>query len=196
MAFTSNTQLEKPAVLGAKVDPNRYTGLAIVFHWVLAILIIGALGFGLYMVDLPFSPSRIRQYNWHKWLGITILLLSAARLLWRLSHPAPALPMGIKRWQRLASHGVHGGLYILFFAIPLAGWAYSSAAGFTVVYFGVLPLPDWVPKDPGLAATLKEVHKWLGRLLASFVILHIGAALKHQFVDGDGLLRRMLPSRK
>ena len=84
-------------------------------------------------------------------------------------------------------------LYALFFAVPLAGWAYSSAAGFPVVYFGVLPLPDWVSPNPALADTLKLLHRNLNYTLAALVVLHIAAALKHQFLDRDGLLRRMLP---
>ena len=164
------------------------------FHWLLALLILGSLGFGLYMTDLPFSPARIRQYNWHKWAGITILALSALRLLWRLTHPAPKLPPSTPPWQQKTSHAAHVLLYALFFALPLAGWAYSSAAGFTVVYFGVLPLPDWVPKDPDLAKTLKLVHMVLGKALIVLILVHVAAALKHQFVDRDGLLRRMMPS--
>ena len=172
----------------------RYTGIAMGFHWLLALLILGSLGFGLYMTDLPFSPARIRQYNWHKWAGITILALSALRLLWRLTHPAPKLPPSTPPWQQKTSHAAHVLLYALFFALPLAGWAYSSAAGFTVVYFGVLPLPDWVPKDPDLAKTLKLVHMVLGKALIVLILVHVAAALKHQFVDRDGLLRRMMPS--
>lgn len=179
-----------------KFAASRYTPVAIVLHWLLALMILGALGFGLYMTDLPFSPARIRQYNWHKWAGITILALSALRLLWRLTHPAPKLPLSTPLWQQKSSHAAHGLLYVLFFAIPLAGWAYSSAAGFTVVYFGVLPLPDWVPKDPELAKTLKFIHMALGKALIVLILVHIAAALKHQFIDRDSLLRRMMPKSR
>ena len=74
------------------VDATRYGGVAIAFHWLLALAIIGSLGVGLYMTGLPFSPARLKLYNWHKWAGITILALSAARLLWRLAHRPPAFP--------------------------------------------------------------------------------------------------------
>ena len=84
-------------------------------------------------------------------------------------------------------------MYVLFFAIPLVGWAYSSATGFQVVYFGVLPLPDWVAKNADLAAQLKLLHRVLAYSLAALVMLHIAAALKHQFIDKDGLLTRMNP---
>lgn len=172
--------------------PDRYTRTAIVLHWLLALMIVSSFGVGLYMADLPFSPSRLKLYNWHKWAGVTILALSAARLLWRLSHRPPAdLPM--PAWQQRAAHAVHLLLYGLFFAVPLAGWAYSSSAGFPVVLFGVLPLPDFVAVDRVLAEDLKLLHRWLAWGLGAVVALHIAAALKHQFIDRDALLRRMLP---
>lgn len=171
----------------------RYTRPAIGFHWLLALLILGSFAFGLYMVDLPFSPARVKQYSWHKWAGITILALSALRLLWRLSHRPPALDSRTPSWQANASHAAHGLLYLLFFAAPLAGWTYSSAAGFPVVYFGLFQLPDLVARGPELASTLKLVHRVLTYSLATLVVLHVAAALKHQWVDRDRLLARMNP---
>ena len=136
----------------------RYTRTAIALHWLLALLIVGNLVLGLYMSGLSFSMTRLKLYNWHKWAGIVILVLSALRLLWRLTHRPPAdAPMPI--WQSRAAHGTHLLLYGLFFAVPLAGWAYSSSAGFPVVVFGILPLPDWVGVDRELAALLKPLHK-------------------------------------
>lgn len=171
----------------------RYTGLTIGFHWLLAVLITASFAFGLYMVELPFSPSRLKQYNWHKWAGITILALSALRLLWRLSHRPPPLDPAMPTWQVRASSGTHGLLYVLFFAAPLAGWAYSSAAGFPIVYLGVLPLPDWVPRSAELAPQLKLLHQVLTYSLAGLVVLHVLAAVKHHWIDKDGLLDRMNP---
>jgi cytochrome b561 len=170
---------------------TTYTRTAMAFHWLLGIAILVSFSFGLYMVELPFSPQRLKQYNWHKWAGMTILLLSAARLLWRLTHPAPALPAGMPAWQRLASSGSHTLMYALFFAIPLAGWAYSSALGFPIVLYGVIEMPDWVSRDKELAATLKVVHQYLAYSLAALVLVHIAAALQHHFILKDGLLARM-----
>jgi cytochrome b561 len=176
------------------IDTVRYTRTAIALHWLLALAIVGSFGMGVYMTDLPVSPQRLKLYNWHKWAGICILSLSALRLLWRLTHrPPPDVPM--PAWQQRASHAVHGLLYLLFFAVPLAGWAYSSAAGFPVVVFGVLPLPDFVSPDKALAEALKPLHKILAFALAALVLAHVGAALKHHFVDRDGLLDRMRPGR-
>jgi cytochrome b561 len=172
----------------------RYTLTAVVLHWVLAVALIGSFGFGLYMHELPVSPQRLKLYNYHKWAGICILTLSALRLLWRLTHrPPPDVPM--PGWQQRSAHATHGLLYVLFFAVPLVGWAYSSAAGFPIVVFGVLPLPDFVPVDKALADAIKPFHKYLAFALAALVLAHVGAALKHHFVDRDGLLGRMWPAR-
>jgi cytochrome b561 len=172
----------------------RYSTTAIVLHWLLALMIACSFCVGLYMADLPLSPTRLRLFNWHKWAGVTILALSALRLLWRLAHrPPPDLPM--PAWQRRAAHALHGALYLLFFAVPLVGWAYSSAAGFPIVLYGVLPLPDFVPHGKALADAIKPWHGRLAWTLAVLVVLHVAAALKHRFVDRDGLLLRMRPSR-
>jgi cytochrome b561 len=177
----------------------RYSLTAIVLHWVLGLTILSMFGIGLYMTDLPFSPTKLKLYNWHKWAGITVLVLSAVRLLWRVTHRPPALPDAIAQampdWQRWAHHGTHHALYALFFLVPLIGWAYSSAAGFPVVVFGVLPLPDFVPVDKALAEMIKPFHKFSAFALIGLAGLHIAAALKHQWIDKDGLLNRMLPGR-
>lgn len=169
---------------------HYYSGVAIIFHWVLAVALVGCFSLGLYMTELPISPERIRLYSWHKWAGSTILALTLLRVLWRLTHRPPEdVPM--PPWQKKASRAAHHLLYLLSLAVPLVGWAYSSSAGFPVVVFGVLPLPDFVPADKALAAALKPWHQTLAWTLAVLVLAHAGAALKHQFIDRDGLLSRM-----
>jgi cytochrome b561 len=172
-----------------------YSAVAVVLHWVLALALIGIFIVGVYMSDLPLSPQRIKLYNWHKWAGITVLTLSLLRLLWRLVVRPPDLPGAVlavmPAWQRVAHHGTHVLLYGLFFAVPLIGWAYSSAAGHPVVLFGMWPLPDWVPKDKALADAIKPWHGAAAFALAMLVVLHVLAALKHQFIDRDGLMDRM-----
>ena len=98
-------------------------------------------------------------------------------------------------WQRVAFHGTHHLMYLLFFAVPLLGWAYSSAKGYPIVWFGVLPLPDWVPVSESLATVLKPLHALAAYGLIGLVVLHVAAALKHQFIDRDGLIDRMRPGR-
>ena len=153
---------------------------------------------GIYMADLPISPLKLKLYNYHKWAGITFLILSVLRLLWRLLNKPPALPKAIEiampSWQTKVYHGTHYALYALFFAVPLIGWAYSSAAGFPIVLFGVLPLPDFVSVDKEFAKQIKEWHEISAFALMGLALLHVGAALKHHFIDKDGLLSRMLPS--
>jgi cytochrome b561 len=94
-------------------------------------------------------------------------------------------------WQQTAAHATHNLLYVLFFAVPLVGWAYSSAAGFPIVVYGVLPLPDFVPVDKALAEAIKPWHGWLAWTMAVVVLAHIAGALKHQFIDRDNILSRM-----
>ena len=174
--------------------PDRYSRAAIALHWLLALLIVANFALGAYMHDLPFSMTRLKLFNWHKWAGVTILALSALRLAWRLTHRPPA-DLPAPAWQQQAAHGTHLALYALFFAVPLVGWAYSSAAGYPIVWFGVLPLPDFVPKDKALAELIKPWHETLAWALMALVALHIAAAIKHQFIDRDGLLARMRPAR-
>lgn len=180
--------------------PTRYSATAIALHWLLALMLIGLFGVGVYMADLPVSPQRLKLYNWHKWAGITVLTLSLLRLLWRLSHRPPALPEALLQtmpgWQRLAHHGTHLAMYVLFFAVPLTGWAYSSASGFRVMLFGRFPLPDFMPISQVLADNLQLGHRVLAMSLALLVLVHVAAALKHQWVDRDGLLARMLPVQR
>ena len=138
---------------------QRYTRTAIAIHWVAAVLIIGNLLWGLYMTGLELSPTKLKYYSWHKWTGVTVFVLAAIRLLWRLRHPAPALPASMPQWQHSAAHASHILLYVLFFAGPLAGWLYSSAAGFQTVWFGIVPIPDLLGKNKELADVLRLVHK-------------------------------------
>lgn len=177
----------------------RYSPAAKLLHWLLALCLFGLFVMGTYMADLPFSPQRLKLYNWHKWAGMTVLALSALRLAVRWLNPPPALPTNITQampsWQLRAYHATHGMLYALFFLVPLVGWAYSSAAGFPIVVFGVLPLPDFVPVDKALAEWIKPWHAALAWTLAVLVVLHVGAALKHHWIDKDGLMQRMLPDR-
>lgn len=98
-------------------------------------------------------------------------------------------------WQLRAYHATHVLMYVLFFLVPLAGWAYSSAAGFPIVLFGLLPLPDFVPVSKELAELIKPWHAILAWTLAALVVLHVAAALRHHWIDKDGLMQRMLPIR-
>lgn len=172
---------------------QRYNPTAIALHWLMAILLIALVALGFYMSDLPLSPWKLKLYSWHKWAGVTAFSLLIVRVLWRMSHQSPALPASMTRPMRLAAHAGHGILYALMLAIPLSGWLMSSAKGFQTVFFGVLPIPDLLSKDPELAATLGKVHETLNLLLIAVVVGHVVAALKHHLIDRDDVLTRMLP---
>jgi cytochrome b561 len=175
---------------------ERYTAPAIALHWLVAALIVANLALGLYTVDLPLSPQKLRFFSFHKWIGVTIFMLAAARLLWRLFHAAPALPESMPAWERRASKVSHALLYFLFFAAPLTGWLFSSASGFQTVYLWLVPIPDLLSKDKALADALRLAHKSINYTMAAVIVVHAAAALKHHFIDKDDVLRRMLPSRK
>ena len=176
----------------------RYNATAMALHWLLGLAILGSMAVGAYMSDLEISPQKLKLYNWHKWAGMTLLALSVLRLVWRLTHRPPELPpriaLAMPAWQVTVHHATHRLMYALFFIVPLAGWIYSSMAGFPVVLFGVLPLPDLVAVNKPLAKSLEDVHGLLAYTLLALVLLHVAGALKHHFIDRDGLLSRMLPA--
>ncbi len=178
-------------------DPSasRYTATAIGLHWLGAALVLAGFCVGLWMTGLEFGPLKFRVYAYHKWIGVTVFLVALLRLAWRSRHPPPP-PVAMPSWQRRAAAVAHGLLYALMLAVPASGWLYSSAAGVQTVWLGLVPLPDLVAKDKELAAALKVVHLSLNASLAALVLLHVAAALKHQFVDRDGLLARMCPGRR
>jgi cytochrome b561 len=171
---------------------EKYSGAAIALHWLTAILIVANLLLGLSMVPLPISPRKLQWYLWHKWVGITVFLLTCMRLAYRSVRPPPA-PVAMAAWQRRAAAVAHAFLFALLLAIPISGWLYSSATGVQVVYLGLVPLPDLVPKDKAWAGILKAVHVTLNFTLFTLVCVHTAAALKHHFVDRDAVLSRMLP---
>lgn len=170
-----------------------YTRTAIALHWLMALLVFVTFPVGLVMHEMALSPDKLRMLSYHKWLGVTVFILVMLRLVWRASHkPAPLLAT-IPNWQRVAANAVHVLLYALLFAIPLSGWLMSSAKGFQTVYLGLLPLPDLLAKDKVLGDALGALHEVLNIALLVLVVSHVAAALKHQFVDRDGTLARMLP---
>jgi len=171
----------------------RYSGVAIALHWLTAALVFVNLTLGVSMVPLPLSPQKLQWYMWHKWVGITVFIVVCARLAWRATRRPPphaAMP----DWQRRAADGSHLAMYVLLTLVPISGWLYSSSTGIQVVYLGLFPLPDLVPKDRTLASVLKWTHYGLNSALFALVLVHVSAALKHHFIDRDGTLARMLPA--
>ena len=169
----------------------RYTRPAVAFHWAIAVLVLALFALGIYMADLPVSPQKLKLYSYHKWTGVTVFALVALRLLWRWRHTPPPLPASQPAWQQRGAHLVHFALYLLLVTAPVTGWLMSSAYGFTTVWFGVLPLPDLLDKNEALGDVLKLTHRYLNYSFIALVLLHIAAALKHQWLDRDGTLARM-----
>ncbi len=172
---------------------SHYTRTAITLHWLIVLLIFAAFPLGVYMHELPFSPDKLRLYSYHKWIGVTVFMLAVIRLSWRVTHQPPALPETMPGWEKFAAHATHYALYALILIIPISGWLMSSAKGFQTVWFGVLPLPDLVGKDKELGDLLQKVHELLNFALLGLVLAHVGAALKHHFIQHDDILARMLP---
>lgn len=171
---------------------ESYGKPAILLHWLTAALIVANWLLGLSMVPLPISPRKLEWYLVHKSIGLTVLLLTSVRVGLRAVRPPPP-PVAMPAWQRRAAHASHALLYVLLLAIPLSGWIYSSATGVQVVYLGVLPLPNLVPKDRALADALRLVHVSLNALLFVVFCIHVAAAIKHHVVDRDAALSRILP---
>ncbi|MBL8299745.1 MAG: cytochrome b [Rhodanobacteraceae bacterium] len=176
-----------------KSDANRWGLGARSLHWLMAALIIGLGVVGLYMADLPNSPQKVKIYALHKSTGLTVLALLLLRLAWRMADRRPD-ELAMPRWQAAAARAVHLLLYLLMFALPLSGWMYNSASGYPLQWFGLFNLPSL---SGGADTALKEiahaVHEYGFYLLVLLLAAHVGAALKHHFVDRDDTLARMLP---
>lgn len=181
------------AMRGA-ADHGAYAKPAIAMHWIVALLIFAAFGLGLYMTDIPgFTPTKLKLFSYHKWIGITVLIFAVLRVLWRLTHAAPGPVPGMPKWQHAAAEAAHVGLYLLILAVPLTGYLLSVAAGVKVVYLGLWELPMPFDKSDALKDIFSMAHEWLNWTMAAIVVLHILAALKHHVIDRDGTLRRMMP---
>lgn len=182
----------------------RYSHVAILLHWLVALLIIANVGLA-WTADELEGAAKAGIMGWHKTLGISILLLSLARLVWRLTHRPPPLSSHLKTWERWLAHIVHWGFYVLMIGLPLSGWAYVSASPLIQVYpidmFGLFnwpaigPLADLPPDQmKDVRELFGEVHHFLAKPLVYVLLpLHVLGALKHQFIDKDNELARMLP---
>lgn len=180
---------------------ERYTSVAITLHWVIALAIVGMIFGGWYMTDLPDgAPGQYFLYQMHKSVGITILLLTIARIIWRGMNPPPALPDDMNGLEKTASHLVHLGFYGLMILLPLTGWLYSSVSVKldvpTVLYF-VVSWPD-VPFVEGLktetaSGMVNFIHSKLAWVTLALLALHVAGAVKHELSAEEGVLKRMLP---
>ena len=170
-------------------------------HWLIAIAIIMLLVMGKVMMEIPRGdPAKFTIMQLHKSLGLTVLVLTLLRILWRLTHAVPALPAKMKAWERLTANATHFIFYFMMVAIPLSGWAIASTStsGVPTLWFGLFEVPNLpglqgTPDQHELHLQAEGTHELLGNLTILLLLLHIGAALKHHFWDRDDVLKRMLP---
>ncbi|WP_210252978.1 cytochrome b [Beijerinckia sp. L45] len=181
----------------------RYTGIAMILHWIVAILLIVNVALGLSADYIPDGYVR-PVIDLHKSIGITVLGLVILRILWRLSHKPPAMPKTYAPWERFAAHAAHGALYLVILALPVSGWmhdsAWKGAATHPILLYGVIPWPriGWIENvEPHHKEVLHSVffaaHAYAAYALYALLALHIIGALKHQFWDREPELQRMLP---
>jgi len=183
---------------------ERYSAVAVVLHWLVAIAIIYNLWVGLGFDDLEAAHSPLLRptIDLHKSIGITVIGLVLLRVLWKIGHPGPAPMATLKPWERKLSVGTHHLLYLLMILVPLAGWlhdsAWKAAAEHPLVLYGTVP---WfrLPLFGGLSDAGKDhwheafgaIHSLSSKLLIGILLLHVAGALKHQFLDGQAQFRRM-----
>jgi cytochrome b561 len=174
---------------------GRYTSVAIALHWIIALALICQLALGFSLENIP-RAERGEFMGVHKSLGITILFLSLVRLAWRLTHKPPPLPAGLKPWEKMLSSSVHVAFYFVMIGAPLGGWAMSTASTRAppVSFWGMFDLPGLpVPESDALAEQLGAGHAAAGIIAVVLIVLHVGGALKHMFVDDNDVLWRMVP---
>ncbi len=170
---------------------QSYTRVAVILHWLVALLIVINFVLGLLMESFAGTPTRDSVLFFHASIGSALLMLVVFRLYWRLTHRPPALPATMPRWQVLAADTMHWMLYLLLFLIPLTGYLHRNAGGHPINFFGLGDLPLLAGKDLALRLWTGSAHTVLVWLLAALVVAHIAAGLKHHFIDHDGVLARM-----
>lgn len=174
---------------------ETWGGLARLLHWSMAGLILAQVVLGKVGHEMARSPLKLDLMTWHKSLGVLLLLLAVLRLGWRWINPTPAPPPGLPAWQRNAARLTHAALYGLLLLIPLSGWLLISAENIPFRVFWLLPWPSLTGPNDEIADFAEEAHELLANGLLWLLALHAGAALKHHFLDRNGVLTNMLKGR-
>jgi len=172
---------------------HRYGLVAQALHWAVVTGIVVQFIWSWRIEETESIRQQFALVNQHKSIGMTVLMLVLVRIGWRLFNRPPAWPASMRGWERLAAGATHWALYALILAMPLSGWAYSSAAGYGAEFFGLVEIPDFVPQGERLEDGLGTLHEWLGRAILAVAGIHAAAALRHHFVLRDDVLKRMLP---
>ena len=172
--------------------PRRYTQTAIALHWIVGLAVLGMIGLGVWMINLPkgVGPFRAEMYNLHKSIGMTVGLLIFARLAWRVTHAVPPLPVVLPRWQVLASQFTHHALYACIVIQPVTGVLGSLFSPFPIKYFGrTLPFGSW--DVPAAKELMGVVHLANATLLTVLILVHLAAVSYHLCIARDAIFRRM-----
>jgi len=175
---------------------ESWGGLARFLHWSMAVLILAQVVLGKVGHEMARSPLKLEVLTWHKSLGVLLLALAVLRIAWRWINPTPAAPGAMPAWQRNAARLTHAALYLLLLAIPLSGWLLISAENVPFRVFWLVPWPSLTGPDEAIADMAEDAHEILATGLLWLLALHVGAALKHHFVDHDGVLANMLRGRR
>lgn len=175
---------------------TRYTAVAQLFHWVVAALIVTQFALAWTADGLPLGIRKLALLARHKSFGMTVLVLAILRLSWRLTHPPPELPSGMRPIERTLARATHMAFYGLLLVMPLTGWMMSSAKNYSVSWFGLFTWPNLIGKNDAAFNLLRSTHDYLSGALLALAVLHVLAALKHHFWNKDDVLSRMLPAIK
>jgi len=176
---------------------SNYSFVARLLHWLIAALIVVQYilaELSEWAEDAGSVVERLALLANHKSIGMTVLALAVIRLVWRLLNKPPVLPNSMPRWQHMASHTAHWLIYLLIFGLPLSGWLMSSANAYSVSWFNLFVFPDLIAVDKSSASFFHSVHEIMTEVLFVVVVVHIVAALKHHYIDKDGVLGRMASS--
>jgi len=176
-----------------KNTADRWGHVSQALHWLIVLLITALAIIGLTMTDMSNGPSKIKIYALHKSLGLTLLVLVALRLAWRVYAGAPQPVPGTPHWQERIAALTHWALYLLMFAMPLSGWLFNSTAGYPLQYFGLFNLPKLAARNEELARLSHALHEYGFWLLLALVLAHAAAAFYHHLFQNDATLTRMLP---
>jgi cytochrome b561 len=175
---------------------ERYNKGLIILHWLMAVLIIGMIGVGLYMVDIPKgTPNRALIFNLHKSIGLTIALLVVLRIIWRARHTPPPLPATMTPIMVAVAKLTHVVLYVCMVLMPLSGFIGSQFNKYGVTVFGLFKIPPMGPENKDLYELFQDIHEITANILMVVIALHVLAGLKHLIIDKDGVFQRMLPGK-
>ncbi len=175
---------------------NTTTGYGLVsklLHWLIALFILGLTGLGWWMVGLSYYDSWYnRGLELHRALGIIALFLATAFVAWKMLSPSPGLQTELTPWEKLGARAAHGLLLLAMFAIPITGYVISTSAESGFTFFGLFEVPALLPASETTRDLAITLHYYIAYGLLAVIAVHAGAAIKHQFVDKHGTLRRML----